>query len=74
MEGSVVSQTSMGSRLWDHALGPDFHKGLIVTHDDVNEAPDGSVSDEAAFKLVSLADLLDNDLFQEVDTAWDPRA
>ena len=64
----------MGSRLWDHALGPDFDRGVIVTHDEVNEAPEGSASDEAAFKLVSLADLLDDDLLQEVDTTWDPRA
>lgn len=56
------------------ALGLDFPRGLIVTHDDVNEAPDGSASEEAAFKFVSLADLLDGDLLQEVDTAWDPRA
>ena len=57
-----------------NALGPDFPRGLIVTHDDINEAPDGSVSEEAAFKLVSLEDLLDDDLLQEVDTAWDPRS
>ena len=55
------------------ALGPDFPKGLIVTHDDVNEAPDGGASEEAAFKLVSLADLLSDDLLQQVDTAWNPR-
>ncbi len=48
--------------------------GLIITHDDINEASDGIVREEVAFKLVSLADLLDDDLLQEVDTAWDPRS
>ncbi|KAH7105516.1 hypothetical protein BKA62DRAFT_766877 [Auriculariales sp. MPI-PUGE-AT-0066] len=56
------------------ALNEDFPRGLVVTHDDVNEAADQTVSEEAAFKLISLADVLDAALLIEIDTNWDPRA
>lgn len=39
-------------------LNVDFPLGLIVTHDDVNELPEGGTSDEASFKLLSLVDVL----------------
>lgn len=55
------------------ALNADFPHGLIVAHDDVNEGPDGVISEEAAFKLVSLVDILDDELLAEVDATWDPR-
>jgi 3-phytase len=54
-------------------LGPNYSRESVVTHDDVNESPDGSSREAAAFKLVSLADVLDDDLLQEVDIARDHR-
>ncbi|XXG99727.1 hypothetical protein Hte_006068 [Hypoxylon texense] len=56
------------------ALGDAFPNGLIVTHDDANQLPEGGTSDEASFKLVSLGDVLGKELMQEVDRNWDPRA
>ncbi|KAI1774241.1 3-phytase [Hypoxylon cercidicola] len=56
------------------ALGDAFPNGLIVTHDDANQLPEGGTSDEASFKLVSLGDVLSDELMQEVDGNWDPRA
>ncbi|KAI1768029.1 3-phytase [Hypoxylon sp. FL1150] len=56
------------------ALGDAFPYGLIVVHDDANELPDGSTSDEASFKLVSLGDVLGEKLMRQVDRNWDPRA
>lgn len=55
------------------ALNVDFSRGLVVVHDDVNEAPDGSVNEQAAFKLVSLEDVLDDEVLALADPAWDPR-
>ncbi|KAI0378133.1 3-phytase [Hypomontagnella monticulosa] len=56
------------------ALGDKFPLGLIVVHDDANQLPDGSTSEEASFKLVSLGDVLNDELIGEVDENWDPRA
>ena len=55
------------------ALGDDFPAGLVVVHDDANELPDGSTSEEASFKLVSLVDVL-GELIEDVDTEWNPRS
>ncbi|KAK8880080.1 hypothetical protein PGQ11_001374 [Apiospora arundinis] len=55
------------------ALGSGFPFGMVVVHDDANELPGGGTSDETSFKLVSLKDVLADDLLQEVDTNWDPR-
>jgi 3-phytase len=61
-------------------LGAAFPRGLVVTHDDANQLPDGSTSEEASFKLTSLQDILGArqweklKLYDEVDTAWNPRA
>ncbi|TPX11295.1 uncharacterized protein E0L32_001113 [Thyridium curvatum] len=61
------------------ALGGDFPQGLVVVHDDANELPDGTTSEEASFKLVSLGKILGAEqlkalnLSGEVDAAWDPR-
>ena len=60
-------------------LGKAFPRGLIVTHDDANQLPDGTTSDEASFKLVSLQDVLGAKqieklrLLDDVDSSWDPR-
>lgn len=65
---------AVGSR-----LGNAFPRGLIVTHDDANQLPDGTTSDEASFKLISLQDVLGAKqvevlrLLDDVDAAWDPR-
>ncbi|KAI0159905.1 3-phytase [Hypoxylon sp. FL1284] len=56
------------------ALGAAFPDGLVVTHDDANQLPGGGTSDEASFKLVSLGDVLGEELMQEIDRDWDPRA
>ncbi|KAI0139491.1 3-phytase [Hypoxylon sp. NC0597] len=56
------------------ALGDAFPGGLIVTHDDANQLPEGGTSDKASFKLVSLIDVLGDELMGEVDKNWDPRA
>lgn len=55
-------------------LGSLFPRGLIVVHDDANQLAEGGTSDEASFKLVSLADVLSEDLLEDVDADWDPRA
>lgn len=54
------------------ALGNDFPSGLIVVHDDANQLPDAGTSAEASFKLVSLADVLPDNLLGGLGE-WDPR-
>lgn len=62
------------------ALGKDFPYGLVVTHDDANQLPDGSTSAEASYKLTSLGSILgaaplkELGLLDELDRDWDPRA
>ncbi|KAI8961530.1 3-phytase [Daldinia sp. FL1419] len=56
------------------ALEDAFPNGLIVTHDDANQLPEGGTSDQASYKLVSLGDVLGEELMKEVDADWDPRA
>ncbi|KAJ3578100.1 hypothetical protein NPX13_g2462 [Xylaria arbuscula] len=56
------------------SLGSDFPHGLVVVHDDANQLPTGGTSDEASFKLISLGDILSDDLLAELDPDWDPRA
>jgi 3-phytase len=41
-----------------NALNKDFPYGLVVTHDDANELPEGGTAEQASFKLTSLADIL----------------
>ncbi|KAK6951718.1 hypothetical protein Daesc_006241 [Daldinia eschscholtzii] len=55
------------------ALGDAFPSGLVVTHDDANQLPEGGTSDQASYKLVSLGDILGKELMKEVDANWDPR-
>ncbi|KAI5858996.1 hypothetical protein BZA05DRAFT_366582 [Tricharina praecox] len=55
------------------ALNADFPGGVLVVHDDVNQEPDGSKNPLAAFKIVSLENVL-GELLDGVDTEWDPRA
>ncbi|KAI1339088.1 3-phytase [Xylariaceae sp. FL0016] len=62
-DGLAAVGTGMGS----------FSKGLVVVHDDANQLPDGSTSEDASFKLVSLADVLSDSLLAELDPEWDPR-
>ncbi|KAG2003519.1 phytase L [Coprinopsis cinerea AmutBmut pab1-1] len=51
-----------------------FEMGVVVVHDDVNSAPDGSREDGASFKIVGLGQILETfGLEDEVDTSWDPR-
>jgi 3-phytase len=56
------------------SLGPAFPHGLLVVHDDVNQLPGSGTSDETSFKLVSLEDILDDDLLASLDPKWNPRA
>ncbi|KAL5324575.1 hypothetical protein ACEPPN_009121 [Leptodophora sp. 'Broadleaf-Isolate-01'] len=55
-------------------LNEMFPVGLIVVHDDANELAGGGTAEEASFKLVSLADVLSEELLASVDTEWNPRA
>ncbi|KAJ1329256.1 3-phytase [Microdochium nivale] len=55
-------------------LGSAFPNGLVVVHDDSNQLPDGTTSDEASYKFVSLAAVLPDKLLAELDVNWDPRA
>ncbi|KAH7134081.1 hypothetical protein EDB81DRAFT_657965 [Dactylonectria macrodidyma] len=61
------------------ALNDDFPYGLVVVHDDANQLPDGTTSNAASFKLISLEDILGSKnlgikgLLKEIDTDWDPR-
>ncbi|KAF3009532.1 hypothetical protein E8E13_004814 [Curvularia kusanoi] len=43
-------------------LNADFPLGLIVTHDDANELAEGGTSAEASFKLISLVDVLGEEM------------
>lgn len=56
------------------ALGDLFPRGLVVVHDDANQLAEGGTSDEASFKLVSLAHVLGDELMRDVDLNWNPRA
>ncbi|KAI0870541.1 phytase [Hypoxylon argillaceum] len=56
------------------SLGSAFPHGLVVVHDDANQLPEGGTSDEASFKLISLGDILSDDLLAELNPDWDPRA
>ncbi|KAK7425796.1 hypothetical protein QQZ08_007774 [Neonectria magnoliae] len=61
------------------ALNDDFPYGLVVVHDDANQLPDGTTSNAASFKVVSLEDILGEEklgiagLLDEIDRDWDPR-
>lgn len=61
------------------ALGGVFPRGVVIVHDDTNEALDGTAREEAAFKLVDLGSILGTDvveglaLLDDVDHGWDPR-
>ncbi|KAH7033027.1 uncharacterized protein B0I36DRAFT_320606 [Microdochium trichocladiopsis] len=55
-------------------LGQAFPSGLVVVHDDANQLPDGTTSNEASYKFISLADVLSGPLLTELDVNWDPRA
>ncbi|TQN64077.1 3-phytase [Colletotrichum shisoi] len=75
----AVSNTNGIAAVGTH-LGRDFPHGLVVTHDDANQLPDGSTSAEASFKLVSLEKFLGAgalkslSLLDDVDAKWDPRS
>ncbi|KAI0411614.1 hypothetical protein F5X98DRAFT_44331 [Xylaria grammica] len=56
------------------SLGPLFPHGVVVVHDDVNQLPESGTSDEASFKLISLGDILSDDLLEELNSNWDPRS
>ncbi|KAI1120738.1 hypothetical protein F5Y10DRAFT_117608 [Nemania abortiva] len=56
------------------SLGSAFPHGLIVVHDDSNQLPDSGTSDETSFKLISLGDILSDDLLAELSPDWDPRS
>ncbi|ETS77115.1 hypothetical protein PFICI_10989 [Pestalotiopsis fici W106-1] len=56
------------------SLGDGFPYGIFVTHDDANELAEGGTSEQASFKIVSLADILSEELLAEVDPNWDPRS
>lgn len=50
------------------ALGIEFPYGLlVVVNDDANELPEGGTSDETSFKVVSLEEVLGDDLLRDVD-------
>ncbi|EMR62810.1 putative 3-phytase protein [Eutypa lata UCREL1] len=55
-------------------LSDALPKGLIVVHDDANQLPSGGTSDETSFKLVSVEDVIPEQLLSELDPNWDPRA
>lgn len=61
------------------ALNDDFPYGLVVVHDDANQLPDGTTSNAASFKILSLEDILGSKklgiegLLEEIDRDWDPR-
>ncbi|OBT46132.1 hypothetical protein VE00_02796 [Pseudogymnoascus sp. WSF 3629] len=74
-DGSVDHVTNTdGIAVVGNRLNAVFHAGLVVVHDDANELKGGGTSEEASFKLVSLADVLKGKLLDKVDTEWDPRA
>ncbi|TGJ81118.1 hypothetical protein E0Z10_g7640 [Xylaria hypoxylon] len=53
----------------------NIEKGIdAVTNTDGITAVGSGTSDEASFKLISLGDILSDDLLAEVDSDWDPRS
>lgn len=75
-DGSIDAVTNTdGVAAVGTKLSADFPRGIIVTHDDANQLPDGGTHEMASFKLVDLADVFGKfDLLAEVDDKWDPRA
>ena len=74
-DGSVDHVTNTdGIAVVGNRLNALFPAGLVVVHDDANELAGGGTSEEASFKLVSLADVLKRELLDKVDKEWDPRA
>ncbi|KFY84682.1 hypothetical protein V500_09083 [Pseudogymnoascus sp. VKM F-4518 (FW-2643)] len=74
-DGSVDHVTNTdGIAVVGNRLNALFPAGLVVVHDDANELAGGGTSEEASFKLVSLADVLKGKLLDKVDKEWDPRA
>jgi 3-phytase len=49
-----------------NALNKDFLHGLFVTHDDANELAEGGTAEEASFKLVSLVDILGEEMVKKL--------
>jgi 3-phytase len=49
-----------------NALNKDFPHGLFVTHDDSNELAEGGTAAEASFKLVSLVDILGEEMVKKL--------
>ena len=75
-DGSVDAVTNTdGIAAVGTKLSADFPNGLVVTHDDANELPEGEGTHEmASFKLVSLVDVLEKfGVLDEVDDKRDPR-
>jgi 3-phytase len=73
-DGSVDHVTNTdGIAVVGNRLNAAFPAGLVVVHDDANELKGGGTSEEASFKLVSLADVLGGELLEKVDKEWDPR-
>lgn len=79
-DGSIDAVTNTdGVAAVGTKLSEDFPQGLVVVHDDANQFPNGTTSEKASFKMVSLADVLGNEeniqlgLLDEVDDSWDPR-
>ncbi|KAJ6445137.1 PhyL [Purpureocillium lavendulum] len=78
-EVDAVSNTD-GIAAVGTSLGPQFPFGLLVTHDDANQLPNGTTSPLASFKITSLETILGAEqvqglrLLDQVDTDWDPRA
>ncbi|KAF2973196.1 hypothetical protein GQX73_g322 [Xylaria multiplex] len=53
----------------------NIEKGVdAVTNTDGITAVESGTSDEASFKLISLGDVLSNDLLAELSSDWDPRS
>lgn len=56
------------------APGRSIVNTWLYTDDDANQLPLGGTSDEASFKLVSVEDVIPEQLLDELDPNWDPRA
>ncbi|KAK6498306.1 hypothetical protein TWF481_010897 [Arthrobotrys musiformis] len=59
-------------------LGSEWPYGIVVVHDDVNEAAGGGVRSDATFKILGLKDILGAKVVEKlgllkgVDEEWDP--
>ncbi|KKA30920.1 hypothetical protein TD95_002612 [Thielaviopsis punctulata] len=80
-DGSIDGVTNTdGLAMTGAKLGDEYPYGIMVTHDDANQKPDGTTDPDATFKIISLESIFGSEQFKDLDLlkginpAYDPRA